>query len=137
MSPDPLSPRFSPFADYLGMVSSDGRTIFVTPQPEHANYAGMAHGGFLMTLLDTATGRATRADLPADKYGVTTSFTTTFVRGAKIGEELRASAEVRHLGRQVLSVTADVHRVRDGALVAHAVSSMTVLDWADRPAGTR
>ncbi len=59
------------FTDHLGIVTSSpapGRSEGVAElQPRHLNRAGTAHGGFLMTMLDTLMGRAVFTHLNSDK----------------------------------------------------------------------
>ena len=59
------------FTDHLGIVTTSpesGRSEGVTElQPHHFNRAGTAHGGFLMTMLDTLMGRAVFTHLNSDR----------------------------------------------------------------------
>jgi uncharacterized protein (TIGR00369 family) len=58
-----------PFATLLGVrlvEVSDGCAVFeATPREEHYNPAGVVHGGFAMSLLDSALGCAINSKLPA------------------------------------------------------------------------
>ncbi len=48
------------------MEVSEGHAVFeATPGEEHYNPAGVVHGGFAMSLLDTAMGCAIASTLPA------------------------------------------------------------------------
>ena len=72
----PITSIFKPgaqqhFTDHLGIVTTSpepGRSEGVAElQPHHLNRAGTAHGGFLMTMLDTLMGRAVFTHLNSDK----------------------------------------------------------------------
>jgi len=76
---------------------SDGRFELASEfRPEHLNLAGMAHGGFIATLLDMALAGGSYADreVPTDWYGLTVSITINFVRAAGAGRVTCASRPV-------------------------------------------
>ena len=54
-------------------------------QPQFANRHGTIQGGMLAAMLDSATGNAVMASLPADRTAVTTRLDTTFIRPAVMG----------------------------------------------------
>ncbi|MCH8614074.1 PaaI family thioesterase [Arsenicicoccus dermatophilus] len=125
------------FMDTLGVTAGDphetGRPgddagLRVTPTEAHANVNGGVHGGLLATMLDSAMGQAARDHLPDDKSAVTVSLTVTYLNGAKVGEELLASAEVRKEGGSLIMLEADVVRVEDDEPVAHGVATFSVID---------
>ncbi|MGH7434348.1 MAG: PaaI family thioesterase [Polyangiaceae bacterium] len=92
----PANPvRVSPFADLLGfdlVERSDGRAVVeCTVVPAHANTRGIAHGGIMSALMDTACGGAV-AYQPSSggRPAVTLSLTVTYLHPAHVGERLRA-----------------------------------------------
>jgi uncharacterized protein (TIGR00369 family) len=54
-------------------------------QSHFANRHGTVQGGMLAAMLDSATGNATMAGLPADRTAVTTRLDTTFLKPATLG----------------------------------------------------
>ena len=54
-------------------------------QEHFANRHGTVQGGMLAAMLDSATGNATMAGLPADRTAVTTRLDTTFLKPATLG----------------------------------------------------
>lgn len=128
------------FLDTLGVTGSDpwatdrpgdDAGLRVTPTDEHSNVNGGVHGGLLGTLLDSVMGDAVRSDLPDGKSAVTVSLTVTFLSGAKVGEELLASAEVRKQGGSLVMVEGDVVRAEDDKAIAHGVATFSVIDVTD------
>ena len=76
----------------------DGRFELASRFEErHLNLAGLAHGGFVATLLDMALAGGSYADreTPTDWYGITVSMTVNFVRGTGAG---RVTCEGRPVG---------------------------------------
>ena len=62
-------PAPGPFSALLGFrylsVDESESVVEADPGPEHCNGGGIVHGGFLASLLDTATGWAVHARVPA------------------------------------------------------------------------
>ena len=89
--------RVSPFADLLGfdlVERSDGHAVVeCTVVPAHANTRGIAHGGIMSALMDTACGGAV-AYQPSTggRPAVTLSLTVTYLFPAHVGDRLRAEA---------------------------------------------
>lgn len=102
-----------------------GQRLLVTD--EMLNVNGGLHGGVLATLLDTTMGDAVRSGLDEGEATVTVTMTVTFLDGAKEGDELAASAEVRKRGGKLVLVEGDVTRLGDDAPIAHAVATFTVV----------
>jgi acyl-CoA thioesterase len=65
-------------------------------RPEHLNMHGMAHGGFLYTLADTAFALAANShDVPA----VALSTHMEYLQAGRPGDDVEATAVEVHLGR--------------------------------------
>lgn len=106
----------------------DDAGLALVPDERLTNVNGGVHGGVLATMLDTVMGEAVRADLDDEHSAVTVSLTVTFLAGAKPGEELVASAEVRRRGSSLVMVEGDVVRTADGEAVAHGVATFSIVD---------
>jgi uncharacterized protein (TIGR00369 family) len=62
---------------------------------QFANRHGTVQGGMLAAMLDSATGNAVMASLPADRTAVTTRLDTTFVKPAVLGPMTATARLVR------------------------------------------
>jgi acyl-CoA thioesterase len=93
-----------------------GRVEFVVSR-QHLRTYGIAHGGILATLLDTAMGMAAMSVAPPDHDVVTAQLNVNFIRSAWEGERLVTAADVRHSGRRTAVARGEV-QTSDGQLVA-------------------
>src|SRR5258708_34018180 len=88
--------RVSPFAELLGfdlVERTDGRAVVeCTVVAAHANTRGIAHGGIMSALMDTACGGAV-AYQPASegRPAGTVSPTVTYLHPAHAGDRARAA----------------------------------------------
>lgn len=106
----------------------EGRVVFVGQTGEHLlNPMGSVHGGWALTLIDSACGAAGYSTLPA---GV--GYTTIETKGNLVRPILpetgtvRAEGVVVTSGRQVLTAEARVLGP-DGRLLAHGTSTLLVV----------
>ena len=79
----------------------DGRAVFEgTPGEEHYNPIGIVHGGFALTLFDSALGCAIHSKLPAGVGYATTDVQVRMLRSlTKDTGTVRCEATVVHVGR--------------------------------------
>ena len=87
------------------------------------NPYGLAHGGALMTLLDTCIGISC---LSVGKNVVTLNMTTNFIKGAALGETVTATCQLIHKGKTTMvgeSVLVD----SQGKLLAKASATFFVI----------
>ena len=135
-SPSPLDsdPRRGPLLDLLNMRSesvSPGRSrIVYEVGAEHLRSRGIAHGGIIATLMDTALGLAASSKAPDGLDVVTAQISVNFIRPAWAGERLVASAEVRHSGRKTAVVTGEIH-TEGGSLVATGSATLVFVPGPD------
>jgi acyl-coenzyme A thioesterase 13 len=95
----------SAFPNHIGEfyehLSKDGRSIAARVEPHHCNSAGVAHGGFLLTLADLALSYGSYA--PNDgPPRITLSLTTDFAGVARIGDWVEAHVDVQRVGRRTV-----------------------------------
>jgi uncharacterized protein (TIGR00369 family) len=97
------------------------------PGPHLLNAMGTVHGGWVLTLIDSATGCAGLTVLPAGS-----GYTTIETKGnltrpitARTGR-VRAEGRVVSQGRQIISCEASV-RDGEGRVLAHGTSTLMVL----------
>lgn len=106
----------------------DGTAAFEGDTGAHLlNPAGTVHGGWALTLIDSAAGCAAFSVLPGN-----TAYTTIETKGnfsrpilAETGR-VRCEAEVVSQGRQIISCESRV-KSADGRVLAHGTSTLMVL----------
>lgn len=118
-----------PFAQLLGFrvvrADADGSLIEATPRPEHLNGGGIVHGGYLSSLLDSATGWAVHALVPAGTAAPHVALSVQYVRAAVGGKLLRCHGRCVANGRRIASAEAEI--TQDGRVIARAVTTHAVL----------
>jgi uncharacterized protein (TIGR00369 family) len=99
---------------------------------QHENRGGIAHGGVLATLIDTACGFAgCWAPAGESRAAVTLSLTTQFLAPAKSGRLIATGRRVGG-GRGIFFATAEV-RDADGALLARGEGVFRYRESTNRP----
>jgi acyl-CoA thioesterase len=106
-------------------VDRDGAHVEADPAPEHLNGGGIVHGGYLSALLDTTTGWAVHAQLPAGVAAPHVQISVQFVRAALPGATLICHGRCVSAGRRIASAEAEI--VQGERTIARAVTSHAVL----------
>jgi uncharacterized protein (TIGR00369 family) len=97
------------------------------PGPHLLNPAGTVHGGWALTLIDSAAGCAAYSTLPAGVAYTTIETKGNFSRPITPGTgTVRCEAHVVAQGRQIISCEAMV-KSQDGRVLAHGTSTLMVL----------
>jgi uncharacterized protein (TIGR00369 family) len=106
----------------------DGVVVFQgEPSEALLNPMGAVHGGWALTLIDSATGCAAMSLLPAGGAYTTLEIKVNFTRPIlKDTGPVRADARVISRGRRVITAEAYVRDSRD-RLLAHGASTLLVL----------
>jgi uncharacterized protein (TIGR00369 family) len=107
--------------------AGEGRALFEgQPGPELLNPLGTVHGGWAMTLIDSATGCALHTLLPPGA-GYTTIETKVNMTRAVRAEDgaVRCEGKVLSQGRQVATAEARLTGA-DGKLLAHGTSTLMI-----------
>jgi uncharacterized protein (TIGR00369 family) len=119
-----------PFNSYLGIeiVSREnGRAeAALELAPHHLNRRGVAHGGVIGSLLDSAIGAAVISSMPPEWWCATTTLSTQFHDGARSGR-LTASGQVLRRGGRIAFASGEVRDER-GRLIATAHGSWHLWD---------
>ncbi|MCP3978752.1 MAG: hotdog fold thioesterase [bacterium] len=122
-----------PFNEFLGtrlVHRGDGEAeVQLELQPHHLNRRGVAHGGVIASLLDSALGMAVISSMPAEWWCATTSLTTNFVDGPR-GGRLVGTGRVVRRGSSIAFAEGEVRDER-GRVVATASGSWRL--WPRRP----
>ncbi len=116
-----------PFVDHLGIErvpDSGGRALLALQiRPEHRNSWKAAHGGIIMTLLDSAMSLAARLHLHSVPGGIlTVEMNAKFISPA-LGGRLDAEGRVIGGGGSTLFCEAEVHD-ENGKLVAKGMGTL-------------
>jgi len=124
-----------PFSRSLGFrlvrADAEGVVMEAVPGPDHVNGGGIVHGGYLAALLDSTTGWAVHASLPAGVAAPHTHISVQYVRAATEGNPLVCTGRCVRAGRRVAAAEAEI--TDDGRVVARAVTSHAVLDPSEPP----
>lgn len=122
-----------PFNSYLGTeILRRGKgeaEVALELAPHHLNRRGVAHGGVISALLDSALGAAVISAVPAEWWCATTSLSTQFLDGAGSGR-LTATGRVLRRGRRIAFATGEVKDAR-GRLIATAHGTWHL--WSRKP----
>jgi uncharacterized protein (TIGR00369 family) len=119
-----------PMTQTLGFTLTEadtGRAVFTgEPQSRHYNPIGSVHGGFAMTLLDSALGCAIHTTLGKGETYTTLEIKVNLVRPlTKETGPVRAEGRVIHRGRSVATSEGDI-RDSGGKLYAHATTTCMI-----------
>jgi 5-carboxymethyl-2-hydroxymuconate isomerase len=122
-----------PFNQYLGVrvVRMEGGDAEASIElaPHHTNNRGVAHGGVVSSLLDSAMGAAVISAIPKEWWCATTGLSIQFVAGAREGS-LQATGKVVRRGRTIAFVQGEAHDAK-GRLVATAQGTWHL--WPHKP----
>ena len=119
-----------PISKALGMLLVEvepGRAVFEgRPGPHLYNPLGSVHGGFALTLIDSATGCAVHTELGAGVGYTTVETKTNMVRPVPSEGIVRCEGRVLSRGRQIATAEAYL-RSAEGKLLAHGTSTLIIL----------
>ena len=122
------APPIAKTLSFLLTEIGDGFAVFEGDAGEHLlNPLGVVHGGWALTLIDSATGCAGQTVLPAGSSYTTIETKANFSRAiTKDAGRVRAEGRVLGRGRRIISCEG---RIVDaaGRLLAHGTSTLLVL----------
>jgi uncharacterized protein (TIGR00369 family) len=123
----PAAPIAEPLGFRLAEVEK-GRALFEgTPGPHLLNPLGAVHGGWALTLIDSACGCAVHTELDAGIGYTTVETKVNFTRPIDpAGGVVRCEGKVLSRGRQIATAEAFL-RAEDGKLLAHGTSTLIIL----------
>ena len=127
----PAAPIAEPM-NFLLVEVEHGKAVFEgRPGPKLLNPLGSVHGGWALTLIDSAAGCAVHTILPPGTGYTTIETKANFTRAIRPdGEPVRCIGTVVNAGRRI--ATAEARLVAaDGTLLAHGTSTLMIL----RPEG--
>jgi uncharacterized protein (TIGR00369 family) len=119
-----------PLAGHLGFEGLESGpeevVLRATWAPEHCTAAGILHGGFLMTLADTAAATLAFLNLPAGATTATIEAKTNFLAAVRQGVVTAHAARV-HAGRRTIVIQVDVTD-DGGRLVSRTLQTQAVIE---------
>jgi uncharacterized protein (TIGR00369 family) len=122
-----------PFTQYLGVEverADGGEAIArLELQDHHRNRRGVAHGGVIAALLDTALGAAIIGSMPKEWWCATTSLAVQFLEGPREGAVI-ATGRVTRRGARVAHAAGEARDER-GRLLATAQGTWNL--WSHHP----
>lgn len=108
---------------------SDGHcTLSGMPQKTHRNGHGVAHGGWALTIMDSAAVCAAVTMLPAYRRAVTATFETKMIKPVRIGRRYQAVAGIISVGRRLAHTHVDLVDVETDQMVAHATCTCAIIN---------
>lgn len=125
-----------PMAQNMNFVMTEAEAGWVifrgTPLLDHYNPAGVVHGGWAATILDSALGCCVWTMVPIGKAYTTAEFKVNLIRPMtdKTGEVI-CEGKVIHMGRKLATCEGTLKTV-DGKLLAHGTETCAIYDPMDR-----
>jgi uncharacterized protein (TIGR00369 family) len=113
---------------FTGAQADEGRVVMVGEPGEFLyNPIGVVHGGFAMTLLDSALGLAVQTTLARGERYTSLETKVNFVRPitAQTGR-VRCEGTVLHRGRQVATAEGQLTEESSGRLLAHGTTTCLI-----------
>lgn len=102
-------------------------TGYLTVQPLHSGAPGIAHGGAVMTLLDSSLGfQALGMALEVGRATSTVEMKTNFLRPVRVGQRLVVRPEIQSRGKSLLVLSGHAEDVETGERVAFAVGTFNL-----------
>lgn len=119
-----------PISQVMGILLTEiepGRVVFEgRPGPHLFNPLGGIHGGFALTLIDSAAGCAVHTELDAGVGYTTVETKANFVRPVPSEGIVRCEGRVVSRGRQIATAEAFLRDER-GKLLSHGTSTLIIL----------
>ncbi len=114
--------------DFTGAEAEEGRAVFIAEPGEFLyNPIGVVHGGFAMTILDSAMGCAVHTTLEAGVGYTTTDLQVRYIRAMdKDTGCVLADGRVLHAGRRTATAEGRLFAESDGRLIAHATTGCAI-----------
>lgn len=126
-------PPMSKQMNFVMSEAEEGRVVFRgTPLLDHYNPAGVVHGGWAATILDSALGCCVWTLVPIGKAYTTAEFKVNLIRPMtdKTGEVI-CEGKVIHMGRKLATCEGTI-KTLDGKLLAHGTETCAIYDPMDR-----
>ncbi len=122
-------PPIAATMDFTGAEVEQGRAVFVGQPAEFLyNPIGVVHGGFAMTILDSAMGCAVHSTLAAGEGYTSLETSVNFVRPITLDTgRVRCEGTVIHRGGRVATAEGRLIAESTGKLLAHGTTTCLVM----------
>jgi uncharacterized protein (TIGR00369 family) len=102
-----IGPLYAKQPERDGPASAGGGTVVIALRIEerHLNTRGIAHGGMLVTLADSALGIAIATSLDPPRSFVTANLSVDFFAGAREGDFVEAHVDIEKVGARLAFAT--------------------------------
>ncbi len=122
------SPPITATMGFTGGSVEEGKVTFVGEAAEHLyNPIGVVHGGFAMTMLDSAMGCAVHTTLSVGEAYTTLEAKVNFVRPITLDTgPVRCEGTVIHRGGKIATAEGRLLAERTGKLLAHGTTTCMV-----------
>ena len=121
-------PPIAATMDFAGAEAEEGRVVFVgEPREFLYNPIGVVHGGFAMTLLDSAMGCAVQTVLAQGEGYTSLETSVNFVRPitSETGR-VRCVAKILHRGGRIATAEGKLIAEKTGKLLAHGTTTCLI-----------
>jgi uncharacterized protein (TIGR00369 family) len=114
---------------FTGVAVEEGKAVFEGEPGEYLyNPIGVVHGGYAMTLLDSAMGCAVQSTLGVGDRYTTLEVKTNFVRPITIDTgRVRCEGVVIHRGSTIATAEGRLTAVSNGKLLAHGTTTCLII----------
>jgi uncharacterized protein (TIGR00369 family) len=114
--------------DFTGAEAEEGRVVFAgEPREFLYNPIGVVHGGYAMTLLDSAMGCAVHTMLARGEGYTSLETSVNFVRPITIETgRVRCEATILHRGGRIATAEGKLTAEKSGKLLAHGTSTCLI-----------
>jgi uncharacterized protein (TIGR00369 family) len=114
---------------FIGVHVEEGKAIFEgEPDESVYNPIGVVHGGFAMTLLDSAMGCAVHSTLGVGERYTTLEVKVNFVRAITVETgRVRCEGVVIHRGGTVATAEGKLFAIDGGKLLAHGTTTCLII----------
>jgi uncharacterized protein (TIGR00369 family) len=121
-------PPIAATMDFTGAEAEEGRVVFVGEPGEFVyNPLGVVHGGYAMTLLDSAMGCAVQTTLPQGEGYTSLETSVNFVRPITMETgRVRCEGKVIHRGGRIATAEGKLIAEKSGKLLAHGTTTCMI-----------
>ena len=122
-------PPIAATMDFTGAEAEEGRVVFVgEPREFHYNPIGVVHGGYAMTLLDSALGCAVQTMLAQGEGYTSLETSVNFVRPITTETgRVRCEATILHRGGRIATAEGKLIAEKTGKLLAHGTTTCLII----------
>jgi uncharacterized protein (TIGR00369 family) len=122
-------PPIAATMDFTGAEAEEGRVVFVgEPREFLYNPIGVVHGGFAMTLLDSAMGCAVQTTLAHGEGYTSLETSVNFVRPITMETgRVRCEASILHRGGRIATAEGKLIAEKTGKLLAHGTTTCLIM----------